>query len=45
MKIKSEELEKRGYILADKLKHNELILFLNEKNKQKKSFYFYWDLY
>ncbi len=41
MKIKTEELEKRGYILADKLKHNELILFLNEKNKQKKSFYFY----
>lgn len=41
MKIKPEELEKRGYILADKLKHSELIPFLNEKNKQKKSFYFY----
>lgn len=41
MKIKPEELEKKGYILADKLKHNELISFLNKKNKQKKSFYFY----
>lgn len=41
MKIKPKDLEKKGYILADKLKHNELISFLNEKNKQKKSCYFY----
>jgi hypothetical protein len=41
MKIKTEELDKNGYRLLDKLKHNELVVFLKEKNKGPKSFFFY----
>lgn len=41
MKIKPQELEENGYELAEKLRHNELLVFLNKKNKEKKSVYIY----
>ncbi len=41
MKIEVDDLEKSGYILIDKLEHKNLILFLNEKNKEKKNIVFY----
>jgi hypothetical protein len=35
MKIKPKELESSGYILLDQLRHEELMVFLNEKNRSK----------
>ncbi|MCL3779502.1 DUF3267 domain-containing protein [Prolixibacteraceae bacterium JC049] len=41
MNIQPNELENSGYVLIDKLKHNDLMVFLTEKNKTNKSFYSY----
>lgn len=41
MGIKPLQLEESGYSLFEKLKHDDLISFLNEKNKERKSFFFY----
>ena len=41
MKIETEELDKNGYQLLDKFKHDELVLFLSEKNKGPKTLFFY----
>jgi hypothetical protein len=40
MKIQPHELENNSYLLLEKLKHNDLISFLNEKSKSKGIFYY-----
>lgn len=41
MKIKPSQLQARGYVSFENVKHNDLISFLNEKNKERKSFFSY----